>query len=72
MEVEGGRVYIRLPFAMKLLDGNGYKFYTAQLGQELKEHPAFIQSRFSYRGHWGEVNSVAGKVWVFDAAKIQA
>ncbi|MFZ0944924.1 MAG: toprim domain-containing protein [Syntrophobacteraceae bacterium] len=72
MEVGAGKVHIRLPLALKLLDGNGYKFYTAQLTQELREHPAFMYSRFSYRGHWGEVNSVAGKVWVFDETKMQA
>lgn len=69
-ELSDSRMFVRLPMALKTLDGNGYKFYAAQLQQDLKEHPAFVTSRQSYRGHWGETMTTVTRVWVFDMAKI--
>jgi hypothetical protein len=70
LELREGRIMVRLPLALKTLDGNGYKFYAAQLHNDLKDHPAFLTSRQVYRGHWGEAFSAISKVWVFDAAKV--
>lgn len=69
-ELSDSRMYIRLPMALKTLDGNGYKFYAAQLQQDLRQHPAFVTSRHGYRGHWGETMTTATRVWVFDISKI--
>lgn len=71
MELEGGRLFVRLGEALKVLDGNGYKFYKGQLHKELREHPAFVDSRQNRRSYWGEIeNSSVQRVWVFDADKI--
>ena len=70
LELKEGRIMVRLPLALKTLDGNGYKFYAAQLHNDLKEHPAFITSRQVYRSYWGQAFSSLSKVWVFDSAKI--
>jgi len=69
--LDDGKMYVRMALALKSLDGNGYKFYAAQLYQELKEHPAFVTSNVNKRAYWGEeMTDSVQKVWIFDANKL--
>lgn len=70
MEVKDRKMVVKLVSALKTLDGNGYKFIHAQVMNELKEHPAFIGSRISYRGYFGREVTESVKVWAFDISKI--
>lgn len=74
MDIELGRVYIRLPFALKTLDGLGYKNFVGPLHADLREHPSFITSGKNHRAAWDydmlTVKSSVAKTWVFDEAKI--
>ena len=73
---QGGRIFIHLSTALKTLDGNGFKFYGAQLQDSLREHPAFVVSNWNHRAYWGPVEATLQKsvkrTWVFDAAKMGA
>ena len=69
-EMKDGRLLVKLPLALKTLDGHGYRFIQAQVMNELREHPAFLGSRISYRGHFGSQVSESVKVWAFDPSKI--
>jgi hypothetical protein len=70
-DLRDGKMFIRLPLALKILDGLGMKFYAAQLQKELTEHPAFLKSNHPHRSIWGDgqLASEVAKTWVFDAEK---
>lgn len=73
MHIQGGRIYVRLRLALKLLDGVGFKFFGSALEKALKEHPSFLDSNRSHRAYWGS-DSISGgsesvKCWIFDAEK---
>lgn len=69
-ELKEGKLYLKLPLALKTLDGHGFKFMTNQIMEELKAHPAFIANRVIYRGYFGEMTSSVARLWVFDAEKV--
>lgn len=70
-ESKEGRLLVKLPLALKTLDGHGYRFVQTQVMEDLREHPAFLASRVSYRGYFGSQVSGSVKVWAFDESKIK-
>jgi hypothetical protein len=70
IELKDKKMMVRLPLALKTLDGHGYRFIQAQMMNELREHPAFISSRVTYRGYFDKQVSELVKVWVFDPMKV--
>jgi prophage antirepressor-like protein len=72
IEVREGQLNLRLPVAKKMLEKRGRYFVNERLMDSLKEHPAFLGSRVSYRGHFGANASTAVKVWRFEASVLDA
>jgi hypothetical protein len=72
IEVREGRLLLRLPVAKGLIEKRGRQFINAKLMDALKKHPAFLESRMQYRGHFGLGVSSPVKVWVFDPSVLDA
>jgi prophage antirepressor-like protein len=72
IEVREGRLLLRLPVAKKLIEKRGRQFINAKLMDALKKHPAFLESRMQYRGHFGLGVSAPARVWVFDPSVLDA
>jgi len=70
VEIKDDQMMVKLPLALKTLDGHGYRFIQAQVMNELKEHPAFIENRMAYRGYFASTVSSTCRVWRFDLSKI--
>lgn len=71
MEVRNKRVMIRLNQAAAALTGNGVSLGPMpSLHQSLYEHPAFVSSRISYRGHFGASVSSVIRAWEFKASAL--
>lgn len=70
MEERNGKMAVRLPQAIEALKLQGHAFDQMELRRQLRNHPSFIASNRSHRGHFGSIRSNAVRVWIFTAPNI--
>jgi hypothetical protein len=69
-ELRDGKLYIKLPSALKLLESRGLNLNPSFLIKDLREHEGFVAGNYSYRGLFGQRTASVCKTWCFESNKV--